>query len=325
MTVSTRLCRYRLYGATVSSTVPLPELVAVPDSEESSPADLHFEMTARLDVPSRRHTVLTMTSPDGTLWLSGEKTERGFRLRFPGLAEFDVVEDGALVRCAAHPGTPPETTRHLLLDQIVPLLLNLRGSEALHASVVLISRGACAFIGKSGRGKSTLAAAFQRVGTPVLSDDCLVLAIRNDRVMVEPAYPGLRLWADAMDALCDSRTSHQPVSHYTSKQRIVSPEPGNTTLHAHPVCAVYALTREEEDSPDRGLPRIEPLSLRDGVMELVASAFRLDLGDRAMLLRQMHLLERVVRLVPVKRLRIPTAFDALPAVCELIRQDAGCS
>ena len=56
-------------------------------------------------------------------------------------------------------------------------------------------------------------------------------------------------------------------------------------------------------------------------MELVQCAFRLDLTDQAMLLRQMRVLERVAKEVPVKRLRLPNDLGVLPAVRELILQD----
>ena len=46
-----------------------------------------------------------------------------------------------------------------------------------------------------------------------------------------------------------------------------------------------------------------------------------DLSDQAMILRQMRVLERVAKEVPVKRLRLPEDLSILPAVREMVLRD----
>jgi hypothetical protein len=285
---------------------------------DESPPDIELEAGGNFSLEESGETVMAMAHPDGTQWLTCTRTHEGYRFHFPELADFQVDRLGRHVTFVAKPKTAPETIRHLFLDQVIPPLLNLRGRDALHASAVQTASGACAFIGPSGRGKSTLAATFHKAGNRAICDDCLLLKDDPGRVLVEPAYPGLRLWDDNLDIVLGNARSTLPVSHYTSKRRVSMPE--SDGIGPLPLCGVYALEGYEDGDPFKD-PRIETLSVREAFMELVESAFRLDLTDRAMILRQMRVLERVAKEVPVKRLRLPEDLAILPAAREMILRD----
>lgn len=311
---------YRICGMRVSSSVPFPELQALPESNSGFHPDMDFEMGEDFSPRETGQVVMTSEEPDGSSWLTCTRTREGYRLRFSDIADFLVDPLGRRVTCVASPGTPPETIRHLFLDQVIPPLLNLRGREALHASAIGIAGGACAFIGMSGQGKSTLASAFHVIGYPMLCDDCLVLKEDPDSILVQAAYPGLRLWDDSRGALFGNLRSTLPVSHYTDKRRISTLESGAEGDEFLPLRRIYSLLRSEKGSPAVG-PMIESLSIRDAFMELVSYSFRLDLTDQTMILRQMRVLERVAKVVPVKRLRLPDDLGALPAARETILHD----
>ena len=153
---------YQICGLRLDSTIQLPELRAHRASRGAAPAD--FELVpAQIARPAEEGPVVMVSEcPDGTLWMKCTRTSTGYRFDFPAFAEFFVDAGGRRVASAARPGTAPETLRHLFLDQVMPLLLNLRGTESLHGSAVLVEDGVCAFVGRSGQGKSTLAAAFHK-------------------------------------------------------------------------------------------------------------------------------------------------------------------
>jgi len=263
---------------------------------------------------------MSWTLPTGELWLRCAKHDRGYLLRFSDLADFSVDSEGREIIYSAKAETPLETLRHLLLDQVLPLVLNLKGREALHATTILTPRGACAFIGPAGAGKSTLAASFLRAGYPVLSDDCLVLRKNCEHILVAPAYPGLRLWPDTFEALRNVTDRSRLVAHYSSKQRLLPAQtPKDLASGSHPLIRIYSLAREAVEVLAE--PLIERLTERDGFMELVPSAFRLDITDRTMLARQFSFLEQIVSRVSVRRLHIPNTFASLPAVREPIIKD----
>lgn len=311
---------YRVCGLQIGSTVAFPELQALPDSAVDFPSDMEFDLGGESLASGPTDAIMTLDQPDGSPWLSCTRTDSGYRFHFDGLADFMVDREGRKVRCVAPPDTPPETIRHLFLDQVIPPLLNLRGSEALHASAVRIGDGACAFIGMSGQGKSTLAAAFHAIGHAILCDDCLLLSSDSDRISAVPAYPGLRLWDDSRGFLFGDAQDTMPVSHYNNKRRIAAPASDAEYGGLLPLRGVYSLLLDQEEGP-LTTTLIQPLSVRDAFMELVSYAFRLDLGDQAMILRQMQFLERVAGKVPVKRLRLPRMLAALPQARELIVSD----
>jgi len=317
--------RYRVCGLTLISDAPLPELTPFTDPESHGETGIHVRFGMRRDEEaSPSHWFMSWTLPTGELWLSCAKEADGYRLRFPDLADFLVDFEGLEIVCEAWPETPPATIRHLLLDQVLPLVLTLRGQQALHATAVLTPHGVCAFAGPAGAGKSTLAASFLLAGYPVLSDDCLVLEEDRQTILATPAYPGLRLWDDTLVALGEALRLSLPVAHYTSKQRVFALDQGGAfPSNPHPVARIYCLERgrEMEGAEDPHNPIIEDLSHRDGFMKLLTSTFQLDIADRTMLLRQFHFLERVVAHVPIRRLRIPDTFSSLPAVRETILAD----
>lgn len=259
--------------------------------------------------------------PGGKRWLSCAKVDRGYLLRFHGLADFFIRGDGQEIVCCPRPELPPHTTRHLLLDQVIPLVMNLKGREALHASAVLTPEGVVAFVGLTGSGKSTLAGSFVRVGYSLFSDDCLALVERHQGINAIPAYPGLRLRRDALAWLFGNDGAHTSVAHYTDKHRVaIGTAPVGYCAEPGPLVRLYALTDPAEAKGKTGIA-IDRLSPRDKLMALIRSAFRLDITDPAMLTRQLCFLARVVSIVPVRRLLFPRDFRRLPAVREAILAD----
>jgi hypothetical protein len=265
---------------------------------------------------------MSWTAPTGEQWLSCAQTSGGYLLRFPERADFFVAEEGREIVVLPVGETPPETLRHLLLDQVLPLVLNLRRREALHAAAVRIPGGVCAFIGPTGTGKSTLAASFLCAGYSAVSDDCLVVEESGPQVLAIPAYPGLRLWDDTLSALFANSNSSLAVAHYTTKRRPLLAESGrNFSGQARPLVRIYVLIRPEEVKEKSTEPLIEPLSAQAGFRELLSATFRLDITDRQMLERQFYFLERLVTRVPLRRVRIPNVFSSLPRVREAILAD----
>lgn len=309
-------------GLHILSAIPFPELPSTADSPAGVPPDVEFEMKDGYPRENPGVVVMTSEEDDGSPWLRCTRTDAGYHLHFSELADFVVDRSGRQISCVAPRKTPPETIRHLFLDHVIPPLLNLRGREALHASAIETATGACAFIGASGQGKSTLASAFHVIGYPILCDDCLVLKDDPDAILVQPAYPGLRLWDDSRGALFGSRRTTLPVSHYNDKRRISALDAGSQNKEFLPLRRIYSLRRNDEGDSVKH-PAIEALSVRDALVELISYTFRLDLSDQAMILRQMNVLERVAKRVPVKRLRLPNRLDALAAVRNLILQDLG--
>ncbi len=91
--------------------------------------------------------------------------------------------------------------RTLLAGRFMGYLLRQRGCLPLHASAVAINGQAVLFLGESGAGKSTTAAAFYRRGHKVLADDVAAVRPANSGLELQPAWPGLRLLQNSLDAI----------------------------------------------------------------------------------------------------------------------------
>jgi hypothetical protein len=299
---------YLAYGWQVHSAEPLPAVPEIPGG--TGPADVRFERAPSALDPSRLDWFLSWPLPSGDPWLSVARAEAGFVLRFHGHLDFEVDRHGRRITCAARCGVAPETVGHLLIDHVLPRVLNLRGREALHASAVLTPDGAVAFTGPSGSGKSTVAAELVRAGCAVLADDCLVIEEHDGRFRAVPAYPGLRLWNDAIERLFPGTGRHPVVADYSDKRRVSLDGTVALDRRSYPLRRVHVLGepsgRDAETAPAR-----RDLGLRDALAELIRRAFRFDVGDRTMLERQLHFFARLAAAVPVSRLEMPHGLHRL--------------
>jgi hypothetical protein len=295
--------RYTFHDVALDSEISLPETRrAKPDAQGRSIAislaraafggqiDWFRTWTVPADRPAR-----------GRPWLSFGRQDDGYILRFHDLADFHVSPAGNRVRCLPIDGCPRVTLRHLLLDQVLPLVLSQRGSLVLHASAVhLDGFGTIAFAGRAGSGKSTLAAALALRGCSVVADDSLVVAGDSDVPMAIPGYPGSRLWQDSVRRLGLHRKARTAVAHYTVKQRI-----GAASLRFHaapsPLLAIFVVGRRSSS----GAPaRARTLGRRERVMALAPFTCVMDVEDRRQLSEMFAGLSALATRVPVARLHV---------------------
>jgi hypothetical protein len=316
--------RYKVYGLTVESDLEFPEMSGVDLVAEGQETDVRVFLRNRRKVETESSEYLHSTTlPDGTPWLNCARIEQGYLLRYVGFADFLVDIAGRQISCSqVETGVSDVTVRHLVLDQVFPMVLNLRGREAIHATAIVADKTVCAFSGPTGSGKSTLAASFFLAGFQVLGDDCLPLVDYDAAICVSPGYPGMRLWSDSIEALAIAATNSSAVAAYSTKRRVLGPETAKwLPSQPLPLRRVYRLIRPGKGEPELSAPVVEQMGWREAFIELVSSSFPLDVTDREMLARHFRILERTATMVPVRRLRIPNDLAALPAVRETILAD----
>jgi len=310
--------RYSVYGVVLSSDTGLPELERLASTLDTGQvsinvrlgdADIGDQITARWFLRS------TFSNSDG-LALCG-KIEGGYLLRYLGFADFIVDSAGRELRCArVEPGTSPQTLRHLLLDRVLPLVLNLVGHDVLHATAVVTARGVCAFIGPAGAGKSTIAASFAAAGYTIFCDDCLVVKV-NGGILCTPGYPGVRLWTDSFPALGDQFATVCTPAGTNSKFRILG-DGGTFPDGLHPLIAIYRISRATDRRPALSAARVEHLTGSEAFIELASSAYVLDVTEQSTLRRHFRFIERLVTGIPVGRLWLPNDLGLLPAARRMI-------
>ena len=214
-------------------------------------------------------------------------------------------------------GATVEDTATYLLGPTLGFVLRLRGVTCLHASAVAIDGRAVALAGPSGTGKSSTAAAFARLGYPVLTDDVAAIRDEGDRFGVEPAYPRVRLWPRSVESMFGS-TDALPRITPTWDKRFLDLRGDGYRFQREPLPlgAVYLLG-DRDSNP----PRIEAVSAREGLMALVSDTYVTYLLERELRAREFDVLGRLVQAVPVRR-AVPSAdFSRICELCEAIVDD----
>jgi hypothetical protein len=252
--------------------------------------------------------------PDGEPWAEFYRSGDGILVRFPDYADFELSSDGRRVVCAPTPDVSPEATEHLYFNQILPLVLGRLGKLVFHASAVEIGGFAVAFPAPSGRGKSSLAAAFAADGNPFLTDDGLVLEPVVGGYEVQPSHASLRLWEDSRARLIGAETTAAPAVSYTTKARLLA---GKRLAHcnsARRLLAAYFLG-------DGAVTEIvfRPLSAVEGLIEWTKHSFMLDVQDKGLIAAHFDRVAALAKAVPCVVLDYPRNYDVLPEVLHAIR------
>jgi hypothetical protein len=302
---------YRICDLVLTSNIVLPEL----SPARAFDVECQFELLpagnpSADDVDWFHHWTIEENGEED--WLRFARTGEGYLLRFPACGDFFVSADAAKIQCRPLPGKPEVTVRHLLLDQVLPLVLSRRERIVLHASAVLTGHGVIAFAGKSGQGKSILAASFAQEGCPLLSDDCLVLRAEHGRWTAIPSYAGVRLWPSAAGELLREEMRAADVAHYTIKRRFDDTQVLPFASGPAPLRRLFFL------ADDAGEVSLEKLSPGRTIMALVGFAYNLDIKDAAFLRRQFDAVVRLTEEAPAYAIHYPREFTSLPAVREAI-------
>ena len=313
--------RYRLSDLVFESDQLLPELLPVEVAAGDVEVRLRW-MPARAAPVACAHFSAWLTA-EGQDWLTFADHAGGFLLTFPEHGQFEVTPDASTVTVYPLPATPAETMRHLLLNQILPLVLSRRGRLVLHASAVSYRDHVVAFIGRSGGGKSTLAVACALAGAAIVSDDCLVVNRSGTGWRVVPCHAGVRLWPAALALFGWQPDAGDSAAHYTDKRRF-DDRNHHLTFEARtlPLSAIlYLPSTSAGESPTQTLgpgASSQALRGRDAMMALVSELFRLDSRDASESRRQFAAISDMAADIPVEILeRQAPAAAAQALLCRM--------
>ena len=206
-----------------------------------------------------------------------------------------------------------------LVGAILGFALRLKGRVALHASVVAIDERAVVLLGDAGSGKSTTAAAFAFMGYPILADDVCVLGEDDGDLLVEPAYPGIRLWPDAVESMFGVEDALPRVTPGWEK-RLLNLSIGDCRFQSTrlPIGALYRLL---ETQTSEEVPSVKRLRASERMMNLVAMSYPDYLLDGEMKSKEFDMLARLASSVPGGVVRIHADLSAVPEVCRVIIED----
>lgn len=207
-----------------------------------------------------------------------------------------------------------------LVGPILGFVLRRRGKTALHASCVSLCGRAVVLCGASESGKSTTAAALALRGMSVLAEDISPVKEEGRGFSIEPAYPRVCLWPGAVEALLGN-PSALPCLTPTWEKRYLPLDGVRATFEPRrrELGAIYLLAPRVEGA---SAPRIEELTRRDALLQLVQNTYMNWLLDATQRAVELDVLARIVEQVPVRRL-VPHRDPArIGGLCDLLVNDA---
>lgn len=318
---------YRAYGVGIDSSGRIAGLQSV--SLQHGEVGLWFEdgpepdwVKKLLALPAR--TLSQRSEPPGSVDPSFVLTEHGqaagFDLSYSDGTRF--VVDGA----AAHVwGTfqPPLTAEDLatyFLGPVLGFVLRRRNITCLHASSVEIHSHAVCFCGDAGFGKSTTAAALALRGLPVVAEDIVALEESGGEFRAIPGYPRVCLWPESVSSLFGRPDALPQLTPVWEKRYLELDGHRAKFSEANlPLGLLYLFAPRS----DHDAPRIEKLSAREALLELVQNTYMNWVLNREQRAHEFDTLCRLIQRVPVRRIVPHTRPEKIGVLCDLIERDAG--
>ncbi len=240
---------YTVYGLQIESEIEFPDLPGGNGSQDiiyrlaSSHGDVLVNMSA-WEVVNRKLAVL----------------------RVVGVGTFRMIE-GRSVEVIVEPQVDMGLVRAYLLGTLMSCLLYQRGWLVLHASAVQVGTSAVAFLGRSGWGKSSAAAALAARGHRLLTDDTAPVGLGRAATILA-GVPQLKIDPSVATVLGFEERSLIPLCEGEPKR--VLRLSGDTICQPVPIQCLYFLG---------GGVGIREMGAADRVIQLIRNSYPTQLGE----------------------------------------------
>jgi hypothetical protein len=292
---------YLAYGLGIRAAMPLPELMA---GERANEISIRY---GRVDGLSSK------TLEKG--WGYSSPTPQEDCLFWQGVGSF-LVRGGTDVVVDPSPLVDQKLLRLFVLGPVLAVLLRQRGCLLLHASAVAVADKAVLFVGSSGWGKSTMAAALHVRGHSLVTDDMAVLWVEESHPVVLPSFPQLKLWPEVLLSLGEDPEKLPRWNPNLEKRvRSAAHELSSTPL---PIERIYVLDEGEATE-------ILPLSPQEAFVRLVRHTYGSDYGMQTSMgvgsASHFAKCTRLVDKVTVCSLQRRKSLSLLPNLARFIEKD----
>lgn len=217
---------YRVFGLTISSEMPIPELIP-------------NRINCNIDVVIERRDLYS------SLLERFEKDEyykikpNWLMMHIPEVAIF-CIENGNKITVSPFPEGLEDEIRLYILGTCMGALLMQRKILPLHGSAIEIDGKAYALLGNSGAGKSTLAKAFLNRGYKLLSDDVIAVTFSdNQDPVVSPSYPQQKLWIESLNKFQLESSQYKPL--FDREKKFAVPVVSNFLNETLPLTGMFEL------------------------------------------------------------------------------------
>lgn len=243
---------------------------------------------------------------DGSVAAYGYTVRGEQFLQMPGVAIYRL-NPGQFVCAAPETGVDAETVTDSYRRSALPMSLQLRGMEVLHASGVDSDRGVTAICGRSTMGKSTIAYALSRRGYALWADDAIAVQPEDNSVSCLPLPGAIRL-----------RPSSRKYFEAERKLHAITALP--LSQRSRPLASILVIERMTRAATLVN-PSLEPICGAPALREILPHAHCFTLRNRQRKQTMLQQYASIADRVPVFRLVYGTGLKILPAVLDLIEQE----
>ncbi len=321
--------RYRVYGLTCSSNLPIDGFPLEPFKSQHPDSDIQLDLFsstpdwvgAALRLPASPIYTKPGSPEDGDSSYSVKAfgKQEAFHLAYSDGTQFLI--DGSISRVWGRcpPGFGVDHLATYLRGPVMGFVLRRRGVTALHASALNICGRAIVLCGESESGKSTIAAALALRGTPVLCEDVTPLRKSGGAFFVEAGYAQVGLWPDAVETLFGASDALPRLT--PSWEKCFLPLDGERARFEpedRPLGVIYLLAPR---TASEDAPRIEQISPREALLGLVQNTYMNWLLDRKQRAAEFVFLSTLVKRISVRRIVPHCDPSRIAALCDLIVAD----
>jgi len=301
---------YELYGITLRSEIRL----SFPETAFVDSPDVSFVLVPPGLFERALVGLENLSSPDD--WYERYVCADGsVLLRWPGLFQFLVSADGTSVACDMSGAASEESFQTYQLGHVLSYALVKQGHEPLHATAVVVDGGAFAFLGRSGRGKSTLAASFVKAGYRVLTDDLLRLQDIDGVLCGHPGPPRIKVFEEIAHKILPEQSAVSRLNPDSGKL-ILALGPRQYCATAVRLLGFFAIAESTACERDVDLAALTPA---ESMLELVHSTFNSRLRGSDRMTRQFLAAKEWCTRVPVQRLAYPRTLAGVASVIDALQ------
>lgn len=223
-----------------------------------------------------------------------------------------LISNGNSIIFEPFKGVSSEMIATNILGGCMSIILRQRGYFTLHASSVSIHNAAIGFLGGSGWGKSTLAAALHTRGHCVLTDDVMALRLEERRCStpaVIPSFPQCKLTPEAATALGKDPAKLAPLFAHSLKRAYIFKN--GFQAESLPLKKLYILAKGDEHS-------ITHMRPKDAFAHLVRHTRAASLIDSQMMKRHFMQCTQLLDQVPCYQFTRKPGLEDLPYLVQLL-------
>ncbi|MBI5459352.1 hypothetical protein [Methanobacterium sp.] len=235
-----------------------------------------------------------------------------------------------------------------ILGPVMALLLHQRGFLVLHGSAVNMCRGAVAFLGHRGNGKSTTAIHLYVEGYPLVADDILAIKFDNKgSPVVYPGYPHVRLSEEAYNQVKGHTDILTPIRTLAGKvfcdaSHGFSTEPVNLER----IYVIEKVSKDEQDNnpeirdenktgkrdkdilvvdgtSNKTESRISVLKSQENLIDLIRHSVANRIFQQTTQKENLILCAQLLNNVTVKKLVLVHSFDNIQDMVRVVEEDVG--